>query len=146
VGRGQCIVSLAEPDRNPRKHMNAKRRNHHKSNHRHVQKHDNGLATCVFPKVPLASEPSASDQSHCHGDFQEKNQIRNKRCCCTKESLSQAGGPKQTATLDGTSQSPPYESAVDSLPPITGHTANSRKVSRPFSKAFGSFLLSRTTL
>src|SRR5262249_45627098 len=43
-------------------------------------------------------------------------------------------------------QSPPYESAVESLSPITGHAANSRKDARPFSSAFGSFLFKRTTL
>src|SRR5882762_6690705 len=40
----------------------------------------------------------------------------------------------------------PYELAVESLSLITGHAANSRKDSRPFSNARGSFLFSRSTL
>src|SRR5713226_7181870 len=43
-------------------------------------------------------------------------------------------------------QSPQYEVAVESLPPITGHAANSRKDSCPFSNALGSFLFSTSTL
>src|SRR5260370_15557389 len=41
--------------------------------------------------------------------------------------------------------SPQYEVAVESLPPITGHAANSRNDSRPFSNALGSFLFSTST-
>src|SRR5258708_39134814 len=41
---------------------------------------------------------------------------------------------------------PPYEFVVESLPPITGHAANSRNDSRPFITAFGLFLFSSTTL
>src|SRR5713226_2825714 len=44
------------------------------------------------------------------------------------------------------SSAPQYEFDEESLPPITGHAANSRKNSRPFNNAFESFLFSRITL
>lgn len=52
-----------------------------------------------------------------------------------------------TECCDETSQSPPYAFAVElSSPPMAGHDANSFHDVRPFSNAFGSFLLSRITL
>ena len=47
--------------------------------------------------------------------------------------------------FDVTPQSP-YALVVESLPPITGHAANSRQDSRAFSNPFASFLFTKITL
>src|SRR6184192_2597676 len=66
-------------------------------------------------------------------------------------SLGLWGNNAQTHKRDGCTvlrRNPqsPYEFVAESLPPITGHAANSRNDSRPFSNAFGFFLFIRTTL
>jgi len=47
--------------------------------------------------------------------------------------------------FDVTPQSP-YAPAVESLPPITGHSANSRQDSRAFNNALASFLFRKITV
>src|SRR5215471_12611040 len=105
VRRRQGVVGLPQLGWNPGKYMSAKGRSHHRGNDGKVQEHDDGLTTSVVAKAFLASEPSASEQSHAHDDFQEQNHVRNKRCRRSKESLSQTSLPKRTATLVGTYQS-----------------------------------------
>src|SRR5262249_6223371 len=63
-----------------------------------------------------------------------------------RRSSGRRPAPRRLSTSGSAPQSPPFESAVESLPPITGHDANSREDSRPFSSALESFLFKKITL
>jgi hypothetical protein len=76
--------------------MNAEGRNHHDRNYSQVQKHDGGLAPGVLPKAPLASKPSADQQTYPHGDFEDENKIGSARSGRFKECFYQQVVSTQT--------------------------------------------------
>jgi hypothetical protein len=55
--------------------MNAERRNHRHYDYSEVQKHNDGLAPGVLPKVLLASKPSANQKTYPHCNFEDENYI-----------------------------------------------------------------------